>query len=354
MGNPLQGTFTYPGAGSNREVWIGIASETDNTAGSVHTAVTAGGWSLTTSRRVSEYVDRTTARNQATSWWRVLESEISNITDSSGSFTVSFTSNDAAPTTSDSFQIFVVTLEGANQGPIVSINGDETTSASPISATFTPGAAGNFLLALVSFDDDGDSPVVWSGVGTPTHQVSGVLSSASVAYNDNSGSTSTTITATSADGAAARAALNIIELAPAAAGGGQTDDVDVTLTITPSGDDLQGVSGVTDDTSVTITFTIAGTDRQGTSTAPAPTGNNPADQQASVRAVTATTLTYNGDWHALFDQQGIAAGTFNERLLLWINVQLSSNYTNLPDAMSAFAIDRGSVSWDALGVFNID
>lgn len=79
--------------------------------------------------------------------------------------------------------------------------------------------------------------------------------------------------------------------------------------------------------------------------------SNQSLRQASVRAVTSTAYDYEGDWMALFDARSIPAGAFNERLLGYINGQLLSNYTNLNDAMRAFAVDQGSPSWNELGTF---
>ena len=79
---------------------------------------------------------------------------------------------------------------------------------------------------------------------------------------------------------------------------------------------------------------------------------NQGDRQASVRAVTGTTWDYNGDWHALFDTAGIASGTFNERMIAWINGYLGASYTNINDAMQAFAVDQGFNDWDSMGTFD--
>lgn len=74
-------------------------------------------------------------------------------------------------------------------------------------------------------------------------------------------------------------------------------------------------------------------------------------RQASVRAVTGTTLDYNGDWSALFDLYAIPQGDWNGRMLAWINAALAKSYTNLPDAMQAFAQDQGAYNWSSLGTF---
>lgn len=74
-------------------------------------------------------------------------------------------------------------------------------------------------------------------------------------------------------------------------------------------------------------------------------------RQESIRAVTSTTLTYQGDWHALFDSLSIADGTFNERLLAYINGYLSASYTELNGAMAALAAEIGTTTFQAIGTF---
>lgn len=76
---------------------------------------------------------------------------------------------------------------------------------------------------------------------------------------------------------------------------------------------------------------------------------NQSLQQASVRALTGTTYGYNGDWHALFDLDGIPVGPWDQRMLAWINQQLPAEYTGLPDALAAFAAANGAASWNSLG-----
>lgn len=79
---------------------------------------------------------------------------------------------------------------------------------------------------------------------------------------------------------------------------------------------------------------------------------NQGARQDSVRAVTGTTLTYDGDWLALFDAAAIPAGMFDGRLLRWINGKLTSSYSNLPEAMQAFATDQGYYNWSSMGPFD--
>lgn len=75
-------------------------------------------------------------------------------------------------------------------------------------------------------------------------------------------------------------------------------------------------------------------------------------RQASVRAVTGSAETYEGDWHRLFDLAGIAEGTFNGRLLAWINLRLSAAYTEVNSAMQALADEFGAFNFSSLGTFN--
>ena len=72
---------------------------------------------------------------------------------------------------------------------------------------------------------------------------------------------------------------------------------------------------------------------------------------AAVRAVTGTSRSYNEDWHALFDDEGIAAGPFNERMLAWINATLGTSYSNVNAAMQAFAVDQGFTNWASMNTF---
>ncbi len=75
-------------------------------------------------------------------------------------------------------------------------------------------------------------------------------------------------------------------------------------------------------------------------------------RQQSVRDVTGTEYDYSGDWHALFDLRGIAAGTFNERLLQWINTRLSSSYTEINGAMAALAAFYTVDTFQQIGTFD--
>jgi len=76
--------------------------------------------------------------------------------------------------------------------------------------------------------------------------------------------------------------------------------------------------------------------------------------QLAVRAQSGTALTYNEDWHALFDADGIPAGTFNGRMLAWLNAELdadgdtSAPYPVLMQAMEVYAQRAGFANWSAM------
>lgn len=74
--------------------------------------------------------------------------------------------------------------------------------------------------------------------------------------------------------------------------------------------------------------------------------------QASIRSHTGTAYSLNEDWTALFNQDGIAAGSFEERQLAWINARLGTAHTTLVEARHAFAVGQGKDVWselDAIG-----
>jgi hypothetical protein len=87
-------------------------------------------------------------------------------------------------------------------------------------------------------------------------------------------------------------------------------------------------------------------------------GNNQGDRQQTLRTSTGKALNYEGDWLAKFDANAIAAGTFNGRLLAFINAQLAPTvpYTEINGAMYAYAIAQtttGAKSFNELGPFTI-
>ena len=78
---------------------------------------------------------------------------------------------------------------------------------------------------------------------------------------------------------------------------------------------------------------------------------NQEARQASVRGVTSTTGTYDEDWVALFTARSAPAGTYNERLLSYINTKLSTSYTNINDAMQALAANQSADNFSSMGTF---
>lgn len=79
--------------------------------------------------------------------------------------------------------------------------------------------------------------------------------------------------------------------------------------------------------------------------------SNQGDRQAAVRAITGTALSYEGDWHALFDLASIPVGDFDGRLLAWINQGLGTSYTEINGAKAALATAGGSQNWDSFTLF---
>lgn len=75
------------------------------------------------------------------------------------------------------------------------------------------------------------------------------------------------------------------------------------------------------------------------------------DRQASVRDETGTAYSYNDDWMALFRQNGITDGGFNDRMVQWINAEIGASFGNINDAMKAFAVAQGFTSWNEMGAF---
>ena len=78
---------------------------------------------------------------------------------------------------------------------------------------------------------------------------------------------------------------------------------------------------------------------------------NSEARQTSIRAVTSTTGTYNEDWLALFTARSIGAGSYNERLLAYINNKLSTSYTDINVALQALAVNQGADNFSSIGTF---
>ena len=80
---------------------------------------------------------------------------------------------------------------------------------------------------------------------------------------------------------------------------------------------------------------------------------NQGDLQDSVRRLTSTTNDYNGDWHALFDLDSIAAGEYNERLILWLQNQIGSSTTDLNGLMQEYAEAQGAYNWNSINSISV-
>jgi hypothetical protein len=70
--------------------------------------------------------------------------------------------------------------------------------------------------------------------------------------------------------------------------------------------------------------------------------------QQSIRDITGTQKTYNEDWIALFDFYEIAQGTFNERLILFLQDCLDTSESNLVNLQNSYALEVGVYNWNSL------
>ena len=77
---------------------------------------------------------------------------------------------------------------------------------------------------------------------------------------------------------------------------------------------------------------------------------NQEAKQASIRTITGTTNTYNGDWLALFDAASIASGSFNGRMIAWLQGETGSSKTNINDLQAAYAELLGFDQWNSVNV----
>jgi hypothetical protein len=60
---------------------------------------------------------------------------------------------------------------------------------------------------------------------------------------------------------------------------------------------------------------------------------------------------FNESWMQLWDHEGVPAGMFDERMLMWINTRLGTSYTNLPQAQQALATSLDVANFDSIGTF---
>jgi hypothetical protein len=81
---------------------------------------------------------------------------------------------------------------------------------------------------------------------------------------------------------------------------------------------------------------------------PTNTGLQIASLQEAITDENTRNRSYNSLWHTYWDQDGVADGPFNARMLNWINTVLDESYTDLPGAMQAFAESRGFYNWDSI------
>lgn len=78
---------------------------------------------------------------------------------------------------------------------------------------------------------------------------------------------------------------------------------------------------------------------------------NQGDLQESIRLITGSSYDYNSDWLALFDIYSISSGTFNERMIEWLQSALNSTETNINGLKQLYAESLGVDNWN--GVYTV-
>lgn len=73
----------------------------------------------------------------------------------------------------------------------------------------------------------------------------------------------------------------------------------------------------------------------------------------AVKAITGTSRGYNGDWHALFTARSIPSGTYNERMLKFLNQVMATNYASLPQAQHVYAVRLGFNNWSSMTTMSL-
>jgi hypothetical protein len=74
-------------------------------------------------------------------------------------------------------------------------------------------------------------------------------------------------------------------------------------------------------------------------------GTQQGNRHTKFRALASTSLTYNGDAMAAFG----GTGTYNERLIAWLQSQTGSSMTEINGLMQLFAEQKGATNWSSLG-----
>jgi hypothetical protein len=73
---------------------------------------------------------------------------------------------------------------------------------------------------------------------------------------------------------------------------------------------------------------------------------NQEEQHIDLRASTSTARDFNSDWLAQFAKDLITTGSINERMLAWLNAELSASHTSLNAAMAAYAAGGSFTRWN--------
>lgn len=65
--------------------------------------------------------------------------------------------------------------------------------------------------------------------------------------------------------------------------------------------------------------------------------------QTTIRALTSTSGTYTGDWHALFDLKSLAKGQWGERLLAYYNLTTNAGAQTVSAAHNYYLLNPASI-----------
>lgn len=79
---------------------------------------------------------------------------------------------------------------------------------------------------------------------------------------------------------------------------------------------------------------------------------NQEGRHASFRAIGGTSGSYNEDAIAAMIIEGASGSTFEEIMISWLQIRLSSSKTNLTDLMNEFGVAEGFRNWNDMNTFS--
>lgn len=79
---------------------------------------------------------------------------------------------------------------------------------------------------------------------------------------------------------------------------------------------------------------------------------NQEGRHASFRTIASTTLDYNGDSLAAFQEEGATSTEYNGAFIQWLQIRNDSVKINLMDLQAEFADDNDFESWEAVNTIS--